>query len=142
MELWLTMYCLLLRASPVEYGDRQFGGSNRMQCSSCKCLTVARNALPHWLKKEKKGNINKKTLTRFGTLQMEGGLLFLGERCPLALETGTQPVEVEVVTAVVQCGRLTVDIAPIGTDLSFLIESRTIGTEEAEILHLCVCVCV
>lgn len=67
---------------------------------------------------------------------MEGGFLLFGERGPLALEAGSQPVQVEVIAAVVERGCFTVDIAPIGTDLSFLIESRTIGAKESEVLHL------
>lgn len=67
---------------------------------------------------------------------MEGRFLLLGERRPLALEAGPQPVQVKVVAAVVQRGGFTVDIAPIGTDLGFLVESRTIGAKESEVLHL------
>lgn len=71
----------------------------------------------------------------FGPLQVEGGFFLLGERRPFALETGSNPVKIEVVTAVIECGCFTVDIAPIGTDLSFLIESRAIGAKESEVLH-------
>lgn len=67
---------------------------------------------------------------------MEGGFLLFGERGPLALEAGSQPVQVEVIAAVVERGCFTVDIAPIGTDLGFLVESRTIGAKESEVLHL------
>lgn len=67
---------------------------------------------------------------------MECGFLLFGEWSPLALETGSESVEVEIVTAVIEGGCFTVDIAPIGTDLSFLIESRTIGAKESEVLHL------
>lgn len=74
--------------------------------------------------------------TSFGPLQVEGGLLLFGERRPLALETGSKSVEVEVIAAVIERGCFTVDIAPIGTYLSFLIESRTIGAKESEVLHL------
>lgn len=65
---------------------------------------------------------------------MERRLLFIRERGPLALEARTDSVQVKVVTAVVQRGRLAVHIAPIGARLSLLVEGGAIGTQESEVL--------
>lgn len=66
---------------------------------------------------------------------MESGLLlFVRERSPFALESGSDTVQVKVVTSVVQRGRLAVHIAPVSTGLRLLIECRCVRAEEPKVL--------
>lgn len=73
--------------------------------------------------------------TCLGSLQMEH-VVVLDKARFLALEIRSNSIQVKVITAIVERGRFTVHIAPVGANLSFLIECRSIGAEKSEILNL------
>lgn len=74
--------------------------------------------------------------TRFSSLQMECGLLLVSVRRPFALKSGSDAVQIKVVTAVVQRCLFAVHVAPIGTRLRLLVEGGAVRTQESEVLHL------
>lgn len=73
--------------------------------------------------------------TCFGSLQMKH-VVVLHEARLFALEIWADAIQVEVIAAKGERGRLAVDIAPVGANLSFLIEGGSVGTQESKVLNL------
>lgn len=73
--------------------------------------------------------------TCFGSLQMKH-VVVLHKAVLFTLEIWADAIQVEVIAAIVERGRFTVDIAPVGTNLSFLIEGGSVGTQESKVLNL------
>lgn len=63
--------------------------------------------------------------TCFGMLKMEA-FFILGKARLFALEVRSDPVEIEVVIAIIKI--FAVNVAPVGADLGFLIESCAVRT--------------